>query len=281
MRPLNDILIFTDLDGTLLDHETYSYEAAQSAITVLRERNAHIIPVTSKTRAEVMSLRASLELNTPFVVENGAAVFIPKSQFEFNHDSLLDCDEFWCKAFGLPRQQHQDLMSKLSRELQDCCMTFGMLGNKRIAEVTGLSRDHAALANQREYSDPILWQGSDAQKSQLRKEVEGLGYRIQEGGRFLHITNGYDKGKALVWLKQQYICNNANTPFRVIALGDSDNDIDMLEAADQAIVIKNPNKPTLMLPSEINEIRSASAGPKGWAESLSSFLDLDLGEPSL
>ena len=60
MRPL----IFTDLDGTLLDHDTYSAEPAASLIRTLHEQSvADVIPVTSKTQMEL----AALDCDLPFV----------------------------------------------------------------------------------------------------------------------------------------------------------------------------------------------------------------------
>ena len=74
-------VLFTDLDGTLLDHDTYSWAPALPALNELKLRGAAVVLCTSKTRAELMRLRTELRLNDPFITENGAGVFIPEGYF--------------------------------------------------------------------------------------------------------------------------------------------------------------------------------------------------------
>ncbi|MCG7852909.1 MAG: HAD hydrolase family protein, partial [Methanosarcinaceae archaeon] len=46
-------VVFTDLDGTLIDHDTYSYKAARPALAALKKQGIPLIFCTSKTRAEI------------------------------------------------------------------------------------------------------------------------------------------------------------------------------------------------------------------------------------
>ena len=46
------LVIFTDLDGCLLDRETYSFEPAQAALRLIREKKIPLVLVSSKTRVE-------------------------------------------------------------------------------------------------------------------------------------------------------------------------------------------------------------------------------------
>ena len=46
-------IVFTDLDGTLIDHNTYSYESAIISLNLLKEHNIPLIFCTSKTRTEI------------------------------------------------------------------------------------------------------------------------------------------------------------------------------------------------------------------------------------
>ena len=74
-------IIFTDLDGSLLDHRTYSYSAASPMLATLKKNKIPLIPVSSKTFDEIIILRRRLNNNDPFIVENGAAIYIPKDYF--------------------------------------------------------------------------------------------------------------------------------------------------------------------------------------------------------
>ncbi|MDP2876998.1 MAG: HAD-IIB family hydrolase, partial [Holophaga sp.] len=64
-------ILFTDLDGTLLDESTYAFEPALPAIRALQERGIPIVFCTSKTFAETVALQEVLGITDPFIVENG------------------------------------------------------------------------------------------------------------------------------------------------------------------------------------------------------------------
>ena len=76
-------VVFTDLDGCLLDSVTYTYEPAAPALEALRAQDIPLVLVSSKTRAEIEPLRKQLDHHDPFMVENGAAVFVPRGLFDF------------------------------------------------------------------------------------------------------------------------------------------------------------------------------------------------------
>lgn len=50
-------LIFTDLDGTLLDHETYKFDEAKEMLDFIKQNDIPLIIVTSKTKDEVIELQ--------------------------------------------------------------------------------------------------------------------------------------------------------------------------------------------------------------------------------
>ena len=75
-------LIFTDLDGTLLDHENYSFGANKKMISTIINNKNEIIFNTSKTFSECKKLLKELKLsNMPFSTENGAVIYFPKIRF--------------------------------------------------------------------------------------------------------------------------------------------------------------------------------------------------------
>ncbi len=78
------LLVFSDIDGTLIDFATYSYAESTPAVTALLARHIPLILCSSKTRAEQESLRRDLFIPDPFIVENGSAIFIPPGVFSFD-----------------------------------------------------------------------------------------------------------------------------------------------------------------------------------------------------
>src|SRR5690554_6819305 len=71
-------LIVTELEGLLLDHHSYDFVPAAPWLSSLKQMGVPVIPVTSKTRAELLPLREALGLTaTPFSAENGAVIGLP------------------------------------------------------------------------------------------------------------------------------------------------------------------------------------------------------------
>ena len=73
------IIIFTDLDGTFLNHDDYSYNDSLLGVRKVLSENIPLIFTTSKTKVEVETLHERLKINEPFIIEKGAALFIPKN----------------------------------------------------------------------------------------------------------------------------------------------------------------------------------------------------------
>jgi mannosyl-3-phosphoglycerate phosphatase len=71
------IVIFTDLDASLLDHNGYGFSGAKPALRYIKDRRIPLIAVTSKCRPEVDQIQIQLGIKDPFIVENGAALFVP------------------------------------------------------------------------------------------------------------------------------------------------------------------------------------------------------------
>lgn len=277
LRATHQVLIFTDLDGTLLDHYNYNFQPAVSLLHILDEAHIPVIPVTSKTRSELLALRKELNNRNPFVVENGAAIFIPKGFFDTQPQGTDECEEFWVRSFAPRRSYWVELLDKLSKRFPDQFTYFSKLGTEGVQEFTGLSAKDAELANHREFSEPVLWLGDDDTKAQFKDALLEEGIWIVEGGRFLHLSNGCDKGKALSWLKAFYQARDTETPIHTIALGDSHNDVSMLEACDQPIVIRSPTKHPPQLRTDQPIIHSHLSGPEGWADTVSRYLGFRIG----
>jgi len=68
------LIVFSDLDGSLLDHDTYDWRPARPALEALGERDIPLVLVSSKTLAELEEYRGQLDLPHPVVAENGAVL---------------------------------------------------------------------------------------------------------------------------------------------------------------------------------------------------------------
>jgi len=273
-------LVFTDMDGSLLDHHNYHYDDAVPTLLTLEKQNIPVIPVTSKTQAEVELLRDSLNNTHPFIVENGAAVFIPIGYFANQPEDTVVKGAYWVKEFCEPREQWQSLIDKVRPHYQDQFQTFADAGIDGIIAMTGLNVHAAARAARRQYGEPVFWQGNGNIKQQFIDDLKQLGAQILEGGRFLHISGLCDKGQALDWLTKVYQYNSQEKRLHTLAIGDSQNDLAMLEQADYALIIRSPVHALPPVERQHNLYISTHTGPKGWAEGVNKIIDATLHSDS-
>ena len=264
-------IIFTDMDGTLLDHHTYSFEAARPTLVKLSENNIPVLPTTSKTFVELIDLRDTIGLTGPFIIENGAAAYIPHGFFKKKPAGTVWQDGFWCKSFTSNKTYWLKLLEMIKPEFAGEFTHFSVMSVEEICAATGLNEAEAGRAAQRQFGEPVLWQGSDERKQAFLQAVKDRGAYPLEGGRFIHISGDCTKGAALNWFVEEYT-RQYDVPVTSIALGDSNNDIAMLEAADIAVRIASPTRQPPVLEKQDNVYTSTLQGPQGWTEVLTQIL---------
>jgi mannosyl-3-phosphoglycerate phosphatase len=259
------LLVFTDLDGTLLDHDTYSFAPALPAIALLKETHVPLILCTSKTRSEIEEIQVQLDTIHPFISENGGAIFIPKDYFshsfhftrENSHYSIIELGTSYSKLREVLNQMHTLLPGKLRG--------FGDLTPQEVADLCGVSFSQATLAKKREYDEPFILE--DASLEDELEEIAGRShFQINRGGRFYHLIGNSDKGKAVLLLRDLY--RQKPTNLKTVALGDSLNDLPMLKAADYPILVQKPDGSYDPLVKLDNLILAPGSGPSGWCEAL-------------
>jgi len=271
VNTLNTI-VFSDLDGTLLDHFTYQSTAAIKTLEQLKGANIPVILNTSKTFAELEIIHRDLALNTPFIVENGAAIYIPVGTFEIKPSDTVTVGNYWVKSFCLPRKHWLTLLSEQTDDFTQFYKGFSAISAPTLSQVTGLTLEEAERAKQREYGEPIQWLGDEKTKARFIEHLINLGANVVQGGRFIHVGGYCDKGQALIWLTEQYR-ENFNTPsILTFALGDGENDTAMLEAADIAVQIRSPVHNFPKLYRQFKVTRTQQFGPEGWSEAIQVLL---------
>lgn len=265
-------LVVTDLDGSLLDHDDYSYEAAKPVLELLEELRIPVVLASSKTRAEMLKLRAELDNEHPFIVENGAAIWIPQNYFlkQPAHTTLRD--EHWVRELAPPRSQWLEPLAALRESLPGTFTDFASAGAEGIAAMTGLSIERATLANEREYSEPVQWHGSEDQLQEFYLELSAAGATVARGGRFYSVGGNSDKGRALLWLRKEYALAAGAAAVYDLAVGDGENDVPMLEVAHTALQIPAKDRPLPPLKRNTGVLLGEGYGPDGWSSGVTQWL---------
>ncbi len=275
MDTKNRLLVFTDLDGTLLDFRTYSFAAALPALNALKERGMPLVIVSSKTRVEIESLLDKLPLASRlFIAENGSAVYLDrKSAVPPGIQAELKSGY---RAIVLGRR-YEEVLDALDRARTACkarVKGFRDMADKEVARLTGLDIDSVRLARKREYSEPFTFQGSDDKFRCLKTQLQEMGMTCLEGGRLFHATGRADKGLATEMVIDLFRAAPGGSQWKTVALGDGPNDIDMLRCADVAVVMRKPDGTWMEYdPTPLQlVIKPEGIGPAGWNESVTALL---------
>ncbi len=266
------LILFTDLDGTLLDSR-YSFRRALSAVKEVKKRNIPLILCSSKTKAEIEKWRKKLNNDHPFISENGGGIFIPRKYFGRQVTDVRIHEENNYDVIKLGAA-YSDLRHALSEVRSDGfdVRGFGDMKVKEVAELTGLTISDARLAKKRDFDEPFLFPGNLDGEKKLKRRIKSRGFHCTQG-EFFHIMGDSDKGRAVEILTGLYRKTGKQT--MTIALGDSPNDIEMLQRVDFPVVVKKGDgsyHPQVVRKVK-GVIKADGVGPEGWNRAVSELLE--------
>lgn len=263
------LLIFTDLDGTLLDHHTYSFKEAEEALMRLHQLAIPIILTSSKTRAEILSLQDRLGLCEAFITENGGGIFLPPGHPLKNKKKLQQLDGLEGIQFGKPYAYIRSMFEKVRAEYN--LKGFGDMTVAEISRLTGLGLNEAGLARQRDFSEPFLFL-AEPRPQELKEEMADHGLTVTRGGRFYHLMSaGQDKGIAVTETTRLFQADSHDR-ITTVALGDAENDIVMLRVVDIPVLIPKPDGTYENV--KLDGLRKAPySGSRGWGAAIIKILN--------
>jgi mannosyl-3-phosphoglycerate phosphatase len=247
-------LVSTDLDGTLLNHHSYAFEAVLPTVKRLQMAGIPLILNSSKTLSELRIWRERLQLHDPIIAENGGVIApldAPMQVMGETRSNILSLIHEW-------RTQHLGVFEG-----------FADWTLQQVMAKTALDADSACLAMQRDVSEPIIWLGNQPGLVAFKHFLEQHHLQLQKGGRFYHVMAQHDKATALAHLMPP------DVPTHLLALGDGGNDRAMLAMADVAVIMPNPQGGYLDLteqkPSQI-VYHAPQHAPQGWAQAVNHFI---------
>jgi mannosyl-3-phosphoglycerate phosphatase len=267
-------IVFTDLDGTFLDEETYSFKQAIEALEQLKKLSVPIVFCSSKTSGEIEYYREKTGIRDPFIIENGGAIFIPKGYFcqQYNFDYSSNGYNIIKLGSGYLEliREFKDIQKKLGIKVK----STSELSPQEITQFTALSLKEARLSKKREYGEPFLVDSlSSEDKQRLFEEINKRGLHYTQGNIFYHLHGNNNKGKAAKRLIEIY--RRDYDTVTSVGLGDSPNDLTLLQSVNIPILIR---KKDLSYNKEVKEkvnglFISPDAGPSGWNHMILNWLN--------
>ncbi len=264
-----NIIIITDLDGSLLHPRTYAFKDAIPTLNLIKSREIPLVLSSSKTRAEIELFRERLDNVHPFVSENGGGVFIPEDYFSFPVEGELK-DGFRVVTIGKPYNKVRKVLLEIKEKYPFHINGFGDMTTEEVAKVTGMTIKEASLSKLREFDEPFIFNGSDEEKKEILKAIEEKGFHWTEGS-FLHILGEHDKGVAARMLIKHY--ENALGHVATVGIGDSLNDFPLLKEVDIPVLIPKEDGSYVQGINLDRLLLARKFGPEGWGETVAEILE--------
>jgi mannosyl-3-phosphoglycerate phosphatase family protein len=265
----SNLVLFTDLDGTFLEFESYRSNTAQCMLELLYQRSIPVVICSSKSRMEVESLHYDLQNDAPFIVENGAALYLPAGYFKKMPPKSFRRNGYDVLEFGRPYLEMRRALRTIEQQVGTNLIGFGDMSVHDLMRVTGLSYWQAEQALQREYDEPFFIADLEMPLERIEKAAAELGLAVVPGGRFYHLTSS-DKGRACRAVIALYREDRGCT--WTAGIGDDLNDLPMLAAIDCPYLLQQKGGGYADAGCIHGLIRIDEEGPIGWAEAVALLL---------
>jgi mannosyl-3-phosphoglycerate phosphatase len=267
-------LIFSALDGALVDPRTGSSADAEETLSELDRLKIPLVLVSPRTRAEIEPVRRKLGHNHPFITENGGGIFFPDGYMNVRIPGAVRNARYLCIAQGRPYKEVCTALDDIAEECSVGVAGFHHMNLREIADNTGLSQRDAELARSREYDELYFFTSAD--EPAIARFVEAArqqGFSARRGGMFWHFSSGCDPARAVRTLTQLFR-EAAHIKLRTVGIGAESDDVEWLQALDQAILLPGKHADTEgPRASQTKNITPGNApGPAGWSEAILSII---------
>ena len=258
----DNILLFTDLDGTLLNKKTFEFKAALNLVKNCIKKGINIIPNSSKTDLELDEICEDLGIPKVYISENGSCIH-----------GLNYLSETLNKEVCLSRSKHiiyKKFLDNVDINLRQKCFILENETLKNQKDILGLPKNKIHKALNRKFSFPFIFEGDGKEEVKLKKNVKKYGLNIQFGGRVLSLGDKVSKGNAMKRFVS-LLSKETKRNYISICVGDNENDFDMLDKCDYPCLVKNGPLKKINFKNEC--IFSTKEAPYGWVEVVNKTLN--------
>jgi mannosyl-3-phosphoglycerate phosphatase family protein len=264
-------LIFSALEGALLDHRTDSFVGAEEALSELERRKIAYVLLTKRTREEIEPIRRKMGHNHPFVTENGGGIFFPDGYFSLRIPGVVRTARYLSIAQGRPYAEVCEALDEIAEECAVGVAGFHHMSLREIADNTGLRPRSAELARAREFDEPFYFTSADDKSiARFVEAARAHGFDVRRGSAFWHLSSKCDPARAVRTLARLFR-EATHIKLRLVGIGGGQEDLSWLQAVDQAILL--PESREAAEPSEHPQenpgrtraiVMGDKPGPAGW-----------------
>ncbi len=248
-------VIFTSIDGTLLDARTFDIGRGRATIRRLHAAGIPVIPVSVLTLDEIAPLATELGLRHAMVIEAGGAI-------------ARWSDTGWdVEPCGPPAQTLLDVVRDIEDRSGANLLVYSALPEEEAARISGRSGEMLLASTRRRFSEPFVIE-TGSLESVIRAAAE-IGFSVRRGRRFLHLCRACDEGEAFTRLRVELGCEVA------VAVGGVAVDAEFLSRSDIPIIVPGPDgvhDPELRARVPHAHLAPAPA-PDGWAAAVDQVLE--------
>ena len=230
-------LLALDLDGTIVAHLQDLTPTTQAAIEAATERGIKVVIATGREIHSTLPFHAQLKLDTPVICYQGAATYDPQTGQTVT-------------SIGIPLVQTYQIIDftrsrniALNLYIDDMGYTENITAeSKQVFEKTGAIHTLVEDLKQVITRDPVKGlivhpaEECESLVRQLRQSTNGDVKVVRSLDNLVELTSpAVSKGKALANVAKRYGIAQSE----VMAVGDQDNDIEMIEWAGLGIAMGN------------------------------------------
>lgn len=277
------IVIFTDLDGTLLDYEGYQFAPAGGGLYQVRRQRVPLVFTSSKTLEEQRRYQHEMDVEGPMIVESGSAVVLPVGYFdeelvrEVVEDDAADVDvrsvgDRIVLVLGRTVDEVRAALAEAGEETELAVRGFGDMSLAELEELTGLPETMARRARAREYSETIFLDADADAWKRLRQALRERGLAFHGEGPLATVLGaGTDKGRGVRLVTRLFGRASGQEP-TTVGLGDGPSDVPMLEAVDRPFLVERQGGG--WIDADVAGVeRVEGVGPRGWERAIRGVLD--------
>lgn len=251
-QPLEDsnvarCVVFTAVDGTLLDSETFEPGPNRAIVQRLHAAGVPVVPVTVMTLDEIEPIAADLGIRQAMVIEAGGAI-------------ARWVDGAWqVEACGPPADTLIDVVREIEDRSGADLSVYSVLPHAEAARLSGRSGDMLLRSTRRRFSEPFVIERGEM--ADVVNAASAIGFTVRRSPRFFYLCRECDEGEAFTRLREELRCEVS------IGIGGSPLDAEFLSRADIPIIIpRRDGEPDPELVARVPNARIApKPAPHGWA----------------